>query len=248
MFTKNIIILLLLIGIAFLVLYIYYDNIDSTKVKKSTQKKINKLPSPRKVHFNDYVEERYYVNDQPDSDSMPALEPVDNIGANNNILVEIDDDLGTYGGDKLNSNNFDPDTKNTDTWDSSFGLPLMNPDEKKRFFEKMQQNHKKFGQSMDEFTAYKTDRSTIIKTETTIDPFKPDHRSEFLQGKPISDIYDSQVSTIKAKPKNVKKKTSNQIIYEEESELNGGHINGTSLYGFDGVVDDYKTAAFGNEF
>jgi len=92
------------------------------------------------------------------------------------------------------------------------------------------------------------DRSTIIQTETTINPFRPDHRSKSLRGRAVKDIYDEQVAGPKAKPKRVKKRTQTGVVYENESELNGGIISGTKMYGFDGINDSHKTAAFGNEF
>lgn len=251
MFTRNLIILLVIIGIAFIIMYIYYDSADASVDVNNSTHVIDTLKPKKKVKFNDYVEERFYQKDNNisnevilsdqsiQSDSMPDLQPVPN--PDNKVLIELDDDVKPFG-DDIDQNNVE------DTWDTSFGLPLMNPLEKKKFFQKMQQNHKKFGQSMSEFMDYKTDRSTIIKTETTIDPFKPDHRSEFLKGKPISDIYDSQVSTIKAKPKNVKRSNKNSVEYEDESELNGGKLSGSNLLGFDGVSGDFKTAAFGNAF
>lgn len=135
-----------------------------------------------------------------------------------------------------------------ETWDASFGLPLMSKEEKKNYFARMQKNHKKYEKSMGEFGQYQMDRSTVIQTDTTINPFKPDHRSDTLKGRRIKDIYDEQVSGPKAKPKKVLKKNKNMTVYENESEMNGGIIEGTNMYGFDGICDDYKTAAFGNEF
>ena len=41
---------------------------------------------------------------------------------------------------------------------------------------------------------------------------------------------------------------SDGIIYENESELNGGKIKDSNLCGFDGVTDGFKSADFGNEF
>src|SRR5277367_150470 len=110
----------------------------------------------------------------------------------------------------------------------------------------MQQNHKKYEKSVSEFAKYQTDRSTLIQTDTTINPFKPDHRSDQLKGKTVKEIYDTQVAGPRAKPKKIKKKTTNGTTYVDESELNGGAISGTeNLHGFDGIGDSHKTAAFG---
>jgi len=142
------------------------------------------------------------------------------------------------------------DTKDPEeTWFSSFGLPLMSAQEKESFTKKMKKNHDNYQKSMGEFTKYQMDDSTVIKTDITIDPFKPEKRNnKSLQGKAIKDIYDQQVAGPRARPKIIKKKTDTCTIYENESELNGGKIKGTNLCGFDGISDSYKSAAFGNEF
>jgi|SRR5271154_3403186 len=148
---------------------------------------------------------------------------------------------------KINPSNLDS-VSPEETWDASFGLPLMSKDEKRDYFAQMQKNHKKYENSISDFAKYQMDRSTIIQTETTINPFKPDHRSKSLRGRAVKDIYDEQIAGPKAKPKRVKKRTRTGIVYENESELNGGTISGTKMHGFDGINDSHKTAAFGNEF
>jgi len=148
---------------------------------------------------------------------------------------------------KINPSNLDS-VSPEETWDASFGLPLMSKDEKRDYFAQMQKNHKKYENSISDFAKYQMDRSTIIQTETTINPFRPDHRSKSLRGRAVKDIYDEQVAGPKAKPKRVKKRTQTGVVYENESELNGGIISGTKMYGFDGINDSHKTAAFGNEF
>lgn len=139
-------------------------------------------------------------------------------------------------------------TEPEEMWDANFGLPLMNQDEKKKYIEKMKKNHKEYEKSLGQFTKYQMDNSTLIKTDITIDPFKPGHKSSSLKGKTVREIYDQQVAGPKPIPKKIKAKTANNIIYEDESELNGGVIKGTNLRGFDGINNGYKSAAFGNEF
>ncbi len=112
----------------------------------------------------------------------------------------------------------------------------------------MQNNHKDFQRSLGQFTQYQMDNRTLLKTDTTIDPFKPEKQSKSLKGRTVKEIYDQQVAGPKAKPKKIKSRTGTSIIYEDEAEMNGGTIKGTNLCGFDGINDGFKTAAFGNEF
>jgi hypothetical protein len=278
MFTKNIVtifIVIFAIGVATLYYYNLSKNETSTRpppkaprrdkiissydpyvgqsrpnikpiLKKSSANNSNKNPKKdckgcKKVKFIDDFE---YIK-------MPSL--------NRKIEVDLDEEElqgytepATYeptsSKTKVIPSNVDQTDPN-DTWDSSFGLPLMSADEKRDYFNRMQQNHKKLEKSLGEFTEYQMDRSTVIKTDTSIDPFKPCHHSPSLQDQTIKDIYDSQVSTYKAKPKKVLKTTKSETVYQHESELNGGKINGTKgLHGFDGIGDTFKAASFGNEF
>ena len=143
--------------------------------------------------------------------------------------------------------NFDT-TNPDDPWDASFGMPLMSQNEQADYFFKMMENHKKYDQAIGEFYEYQTDNNTIIKTDTTIDPFAPSTKSTGLKNKPVSEIYNEQVAGPKAVPKKIKERNCMGIIYEDESSLNGGRILGTNLVGFDRFTDHLKSAGFGNEF
>jgi hypothetical protein len=143
-----------------------------------------------------------------------------------------------------NLENDDPDA----AWDANFGLPLMDSNEKKKFIAKMFRSHKDYQKSLGDFIKYQTDDSTKIRTDITIDPFKPEHNSNKLKGKTVKEIYDEQVAGPTVIPKRIKGRTASTIIYDDESENNGGRIKGTNLIGFDGLGESYRAAAFGNEF
>ena len=135
-----------------------------------------------------------------------------------------------------------------DSWDASFGLPLVSKNQGKVHFDKMQKSNRKYEQSMSEFSEYQTDRSSIVEPEFKIDPFKPSQKSRALAGQKIKDIYDMQVACPKATPKKIKKVTRNMITYEDDSVNNGGLIPGSNLHGFDGQSNVFGSASFGNEF
>ena len=192
-------------------------------------------------------------------------EIIGTIDPNEKLLCGIDlNDISMPFNDSAEDNNFDfkpsekkknkvhaindDDENNAEqVWYNSFSTPLMDPDDKKKFYAKIQKSYKNYEKSFGEFIQYQMDNDTLIKTDITIDPFKPEKRNN-CDGKAIKDIYDEMVAPPKAKPKKIKKKTDRCIIYDDESELNGGNIRGTNLSGFDGVNDGYKSAAFGNEF
>jgi len=213
-----------------------------TPKKSNRTDKMRKLSKMDKINVDDILSE---YSEPQDPGTLPGQNK-----CNPKIDIDLEDDddrrVIKHNPNIVPSNleQINPE----DTWDASFGLPLMSKTEKKDFFDRMQKNWKKYESAISDFSKYQTDRSTVIETETTIDPFKPDHRSNQLKGRAIKDVYDEQVAGYKAKPKAIKKKTASQVIYDNESELNGGNIPGTDLFGFDGVNDAYKTAAFGNEF
>jgi len=269
MFTKNIVtifIVIFAIGVATL----YYYNMS---------KKEPKIKSPKAPRRDRIISSYDPYMGQPRPDIKPILKKSSKTSKTGSKKVQFNDDLEYIKMPSLNKKievdldeedvqgymepaTYEPVSSKTkvipsnvdqtdpnDTWDSSFGLPLMSADEKRDYFNRMQQNHKKLEKSLGEFTEYLTDRSTVIKTDTSIDPFKPCHHSPSLQDQTIKDIYDSQVSTYKAKPKKILKATKSETVYQHESELNGGKINGTKgLHGFDGIGDTFKAASFGNEF
>lgn len=139
------------------------------------------------------------------------------------------------------------DTSNDDeTWDAGFGIPLATEVKKKLHADELVNDHKKYSKSFGKFNQYLTDNSAIIKTDITIDPFKPEEKSKTLD-KTIREIYDEQVAGPKAIPKKIKTITKNSIIYEEDSEMTGGNVMGTNLVGFDGN-SNYQSADFGNGF
>lgn len=142
----------------------------------------------------------------------------------------------------------DPNQK----WDSSFGLPLMEKKEQAAYFAAMMNNYSKFTDTLDRFGQYVTDQSTIIKTETTIDPFKPSTKSCQLDKKTVQEIYDKQVQGPQIVQKKIKSRTLDGIIYDNESELNGGKMSGTDVVGASGIGknfgDTWESASFGNGF
>lgn len=247
-----IIFIFLLFSVIIYVYYNYSTEVPETNKFKLDKKLINKK-KPKKVHFNDNIEYKYFsARSSSTSDKKYVDKLVSDIISDNKVGQE--DDNKSFVEIDLENNVVpsgisDPYHNPEDTWDASFGLPLMSKDEKNKYFSKMQKNHKEYGKSMSEFTKYQTDNSTLIKTDITIDPFKPEHKSATLKGKTIKEIYDEQVAGPKAVPKKIKKKTPSKTIYENESEMNGGEISGTDgLHGFDGVTGSHKSASFGNEF
>ena len=87
------------------------------------------------------------------------------------------------------------------TWYNSFFTPLMDEEEKAKYYAKLMQNYKNYEKSFGEFINYQTDNDTLIITDTTIDRFKAEKINNKGKGKAIKDIYDELVAPPKAKPK-----------------------------------------------
>jgi hypothetical protein len=257
----SIIILCLAIG---LFVYMYYDPYaKSTVTSSSGTIRINKS-LPKKVTFDDVV--TYYTYETDVSENKLSDIDFGSYQMTNSPTPQLDyhlsdeDDNYAYdprgcdvGVDAGMSDDFVPKGRSNidaeQTWDASFGFPLMSKNEKNKFFAEMQKNHKKYEKSIDQFSKQKSDRSGVIKSTTTIDPFKPDYRSNSLKGRQIKDIYDEQVQGPRAVPKKIKYQTSRCTMYEDESTLNGGTVKGSAnLHPYNGISGSHKTAAFGNEF
>lgn len=136
-----------------------------------------------------------------------------------------------------------------ESWDSAFGMPLMEEYEKKKYIANLNKSNASYGKSLGEFAQHQLDDSTLIKTDTTIDRFKPPstQKSRF-GGKTIGDIYDEQTAGPIARPKRIKSRTADMTTYENESELNGGLIKGSNLLGFEAGGSSHQMADFGDQF
>ena len=266
--SNNIILIIFILLLVGIFIYFYYTNgkenepLDENKELIPSKNNYARNRS-KKVRFNNNIKYNTYSKNSSDASASSSNQnarlrsptisrklkiDVDSIlRSDDRSSPEIDLDGIILRKNKVMPSNLDIKDPE-ETWYSSFGLPLMSKAEKQDFCEKMKENHKNYEKSLGEFTKYQTDSSTIIKTDITIDPFKPEKRNNKLKGKAIKDIYDKQVAGPKAKPKRIKHRTATSTIYEDESELNGGTISGTNLHGFDGVNDGFKQASFGNEF
>ena len=133
------------------------------------------------------------------------------------------------------------------SWDAQFGLPLINTNSKKKIAQQIKKEHDEYNKSLGKFNKYQMDKKSLIKTDITIDPFKSENKRHF-KGKAIRDIYDEQVAGPKATPKKIIRRCGSSIIYDNESEMNGGMLSGTSMHGYNGSKYGFKSANFGNEF
>lgn len=274
MLSQNLIILIGIILVIGIIAYFFYNNdsqINDYKVDVHIEKPEKRVRFSDNVKCNEYNLPSTCSYDSSEVDINDILSDISDGG--NFSLEKFGPVQGVNqcdrGGNNLGQTNQNPhgdgtlgtntivecnNLENTnDTWDASFGMPLMSAEEKKKYFTQMQKNFGQYTNAINQFTEYQMDQSTIIKTDNTIDPFKPSPQSSSLKGKKISEIYDQQVEGPKFKSKKILKKTNNQTIYANESELNGGHLKGTYLkgnpeFGYNKLGDKYKGADFGNEF
>lgn len=249
MISNNIILIIFLIIIVGIIVYFYYNYKNTgvihpnSNMTVSIQKNPNR--SSKKVRFNDKIKYRTYKNPQYSSSHDSQIN-VDDIVSSIQKSDSLPEDEHMEQNDIQPSNHDDTDPEAA--WDANFGTKLISEQEKNKFFDKIHQNHRDYQKSLGQFAQYQTDDSTLIKTDITIDPFKPERRSNTLKGKTIKEIYDEQVAGPKAIPKKIKNVSSSSVVYENENVMNGGRIKGTNLHGYDCTQDGYKTAAFGDEF
>lgn len=191
-----------------------------------------KTPIPKK---SDDLIETFVSDNTPKNGFIPDAVMPPKVMVPSDTIIESNLDLSTVG----------------DTWDASFGMPLMSQKEQADYFAKMMNNFSKYKEAVGEFYEYVTDQKAVLKTDTTIDPFQPSKTPEkykSLKGKTVGEIYDEQVSGPHAKSKEIRKVTKTETFYEDESDMNGGIIPGTKLFGFDGSSSNKMPASFGNGF
>lgn len=229
-FKKNLLKIILFILTVSVVVYVYFDIKNKKIIMK--KKRLKKNSSNKKVRFNSEIDWNT-ITEQSDY----------SISNKQNIIYSDDSSTSGIGPD----GEIDTSSDN-DNWDSSFGVPLLDPKNKKNYLKKINRGHKKYTSSLSDFTSYLTDNSTVIRTDTTIDPFGNDKRNT-LKGKKVKDIYDETVVDFKARPMKIKKRTKNRIYYQNEKDMNGGKIAGTNIYGVkESDCMNYQNADFGNEF
>jgi uncharacterized protein YxeA len=269
MISKKILNILALLSIIAIIIYFYYNGNYNNKnqivenktngeqEKTLSRRKRKRVPlkknknnknNKKKVTFDDDVKYHYYdsrepIGDKIDIDAILGKQKAVLPGVLKNVDVPEEKDQANI----VRPINLEQEHAD-DTWDANFGLPLITKKESHCHFDKMQKSNRKYEQSMSEFTEYQVDRSSIVEPEFKIDPFKPSTKSGNLKNQKIKDIYDMQVALPKAAPKKIKKVTSDLVVYENDSENNGGPIQGTNLHGFDSQSSIFGNAAFGNEF
>lgn len=247
MTSNNLYIIIFILIILGLAVYIYYNKTpDNLREGYKTNKiKQNKKSSKTKkqVRFDDNIEYRIFT--PIDVDEILYTDEEKSVKIEDTKIddkIDIDQILSP---DKNKIDESDIDK----SWYTMFDKPLMTNNEKKQYYDKVSKNYKDYEKSLDQFGKYQTDDSTVIKTDITIDMFAPEKiNNNNKTGTTIKDIYNEMVKAPTAKPKKIKCKNPENIIYEDESEMNGGNISGSNLTGYDGINDEYQMANFNDDF
>lgn len=243
MVSKNIINIIMIFIIIGIIIYFYFNKsqqiASSPKINKVSS--IKKIPKPKhkkkKVRFNNKVTCHYYDKDTPYKSDLIDMDKI--------LYTESDKEIKPII-KKFNIQASNVSLDLPDQWDSNFGLPLVDKDERKVHFDRVQKSNKNYAESISDFVEYQVDSQSIVEPEFKIDPFKPNKKS--LSGMAIRDIYDKQVEGPRAKPKQIKKETPSMIYYEDEVANNGGIIEGTNLRGYGSYDETFMSSAFSNQF
>lgn len=106
----------------------------------------------------------------------------------------------------------------------------------------LKRQNKEYQKSLIKYKKFQ-DNDKLLKCSPKIDL-----KSSKLLGKSIGEIYDDLVTGPEAKPKKIVKQKGSFIVYDDESENNGGYIKGTNIRAFDDKFLEKKTCKFTNEF
>ena len=230
--TDNILTIIIVILVIGIIVYFYY-NYKNGKTGQIDQL-VNIMPKSK----NDRIKypKKYHKQKKP---GFCHKINVDDICSDSNLFSEK----------KIQSEQeLDDEPEETnDSWDARFGIPLMDDKTKNKYAKKMIQENKQYGKSFGKFQQHQLDKNAIIKTDITIDPFKPENR-EAYKGLAVKDIYNKQIAGPKAIPKKILGQAKTFTIYQDESEMNGGNITGANLSGYDNISSRFKSADLKNEF
>lgn len=265
----NIFLIMLIIGIILLIfLNQKSPNIASRKDDAENFRGYNKR-SDKKVRFNDKLDFAFDRDDRIIDVTSSCKKTIDgklmckinkkskanyscSEDLDGSLICDIDDDSDVESSEfmnysdvkPINLENDDPDS----AWYDSFSQPLISKDASKKFTDKLKKSYAKYNESFNDMAKYRMDQESLIQTDIKIDPFTSDPGTKkMLRGETIKSIYDKQVAPPKAVPKKIKSLKNDQTIYENETEMNSGFIQGTKLHAY-GTLGSYQSAAFGDEF
>lgn len=108
-------------------------------------------------------------------------------------------------------------------WASNFNSSLIDKKESDAYYKKIMKENCDTLKSMDEYNNFKDKKKYIQKKKTFNN----------LEGQTLKDIYDDQVSNVSAIPKRVKEVKDGEVIYDSESENNGGNVLESNLFAYD---------------
>lgn len=240
------------------------DDKNSSKKQSKEQTEIvdKQTMSPvseRRVRFNNIVNFKTFVKDYSDTPNGQIITPsyrprkrrnnrtrmlsTDSASKSSVQEAELSElsELSVVIEDSVQPANL---SESENTWDSTFGLPLMDSSNKTRLINKLRKNHDNYQKSIGQIAEYQTDRSTVIQTDVTIDPFK----SNSYDGLTVKEIYDKQTEGPRAVPKKISSTIDNLTIYSSESELNGGKLQKSNLGCFNDNQGSYQSAFFSDGF
>lgn len=211
---------------------------NDSKDYDSTDYEFENGNSINKINNFDYLDNNDSVSDYCSGDSISKNNRFCNKNKLDNECPKINKNICPI------SNCVQSDNDDNKPWDHIFGQPLLPDEEKNKYYDNMKKEYENINKSMCKYGDYITDKSTIIETDVTINPFGSEKK---FTGKTIKEIYDKKVQGPKFKSKKIIKKTPSEIFYCNENELNGGEIIGSNLCAYD-ENKKYRNANFCHEF
>jgi hypothetical protein len=208
--------------------------IDSLGIWSSTPRESISIQvqSPPDSIFDNY--QSYYKPNTLSPSIIKSASP--SLDIDNDDVIPANDDYGDEN----------------DEWDSNFGIPLVEENQKKKFGRQLRKEYDKYYDSFDNFNKKYQDMSDLVEEREKIDPFD-ESNAKYFEGKTIGEIFDEQNAGPILKNKKVKKVGTNEIIYEDEKKINGGYFykcgkNNVHAYHWDPSKSDYKSSDIHNEF
>jgi len=122
-------------------------------------------------------------------------------------------------------------------WADSYASKVINQDDQNKYMNKIKRSHESYGKSMCQFYKYQTNREVKMIKDPVASIFESNPNDPRLKGLKIKEIYDKQIPHFEDPQKKVESIMPGYVNYSNESDMNGALLNGSSIHGYDFLLD-----------
>jgi hypothetical protein len=131
----------------------------------------------------------------------------------------------------------DQSSNGMQSWADSYAAKVINQDDQNKYMGKIKRSHESYGKSMCQFYKYQTNREVKMIKDPVASIYEANPNDPRLSGMKIKDIYDKQIPKFEDTQKKIDSIMPGIINYSGESDMNGALLNGSTIHGYDLMLD-----------